>query len=156
MYINTLDNIEFNFNDYELGVERIIRAYWELQMLRFHIVTDELDSSLVHEMNRINKSLGITVISINLNDSYIESDEINKAIEQNEYPKWIWFYGIDALKDTQFSGWLRSRLTVRAIENIRVVFVADSKEDLSKVFGDIKKPLYHSTMPLDINFSVST
>lgn len=156
MYTSTLDSIEFNFNDYERGVERSVRASWELQMLRFHVVDDELDSSLVNEINTVNKSLGIKVISINLHDFYIKSNELYQVIEENEYPKWIWFYGVDALKDTRFAGWLRSILTVRTIENVRVVFVAGAKDDLRAIFSDIKEPFYHSTVPLNTSFGVST
>ncbi|MGR6861515.1 hypothetical protein ACU5EH_15070 [Aliivibrio salmonicida] len=155
MHTSILDNTEFSFNDYKLGVERSVRASWELQILRFHTVNKELNLSLVNEINRINKSLDIEVMDIDLsglNDCYIKSNVLKKAIEQSEEPKWIWFYGIHALKDCQFAGWLRSLLTVRSIENVRVVFVAESKEDLSEVFRDIKKPFYHSTIALDSTF----
>ncbi|WP_394239951.1 hypothetical protein [Vibrio astriarenae] len=156
MQAPTLDSIEFNFNDYTLGLERYVRGIWELQMLRFHVLDEQLDSSLVDEFNRINQLLGITVISIDLvelTDLYAESEELNEAIEQSEHPKWLWLHGVDALKDTHFAGWLRSLLTVRTVENVRVVFVAHSQQDLHAVFHDITTPFFQSTIPLDVSFS---
>ncbi|CDU08790.1 hypothetical protein [Vibrio coralliirubri] len=150
-----LDSIEFNFNDYEIGIERYVRGCWELQMLRFHVLENQLNSSIVNEINRINESLGITVISIDLNeltDLYAESEELKEAIKQSEHPKWLWLHGVDALRDTHFSGWLRSLLTVRTVENVRVVFVAHSHKDLHAVFHDITTPFFQSTIPLDLSF----
>ncbi|MEZ8798664.1 hypothetical protein OA7_0011150 [Vibrio cyclitrophicus 1F53] len=158
MQAPTLDSIEFNFNDYDLGLERYVRGIWELQMLRLHVLDEQLDSSLVDEINRINESLGISVISIDLvelTDLYAESEELKEAIEQSEHPKWLWLHGVDVLKDTHFAGWLRSLLTVRSVENVRVVFVARSQEELSAVFRDIKTPLYQSTIALDASFEQS-
>lgn len=155
MQAPTIDSIEFNFNDYDLGLERYVRGVWELQMLRLHVLDEQLDSSLVEEINRINESLGITVMSIDLVeliDLYAESEELNEAIEQSEHPKWLWLHGVNALKNTHFAGWLRSLLTVRTVENVRVVFVADSQEDLRAVFRDIKAPFFQSTIPLNVSF----
>ncbi|GAD90715.1 hypothetical protein VHA01S_054_00090 [Vibrio halioticoli NBRC 102217] len=151
----TLDSIEFNFNDYAFGLDRYVMGIWELQMLRFHVLDEQLDSSLVDEINRINQSLGVTVISIDLvelTDLYAESEELNEAIEHSEHSKWLWLHGVDALKDTHFAGWLRSLLTVRTVENVRVVFVAHSQKDLHAVFHDIKAPFFKSTIPLDVDF----
>lgn len=79
-------------------------------------------------------------------DNYRTSLVLNKSIEETEYPKWLWFYGIDALKDSNFSGWLHNRLTVRTIENLRVVFVLDSRGDYLNVFCDSRELLYKATM----------
>lgn len=84
------------------------------------------------------------------------SEVLNKVIEENEYSTWIWFYGIDALKDSNFAGWLRTRLTVRTIENLRIIFIAESCEDFRDVFCDSKATFYQSTMLLRTNFDIKS
>ncbi|MCU8528622.1 hypothetical protein M2F93_04320 [Vibrio vulnificus] len=100
------------------------------------------------EINLINESLDIAVETIDLKeyrDNFKSSEKLNKPIEENEHPRWIWFYGVEALKDTNFAGWLRSRLTVRSIENLRVIFVVESSDDYRDVFCDYRVPFYQST-----------
>jgi len=111
----------------------------------------DLSDQLILSINRINESLGISVKTIDLNeykDSFRSSKNLNKSIEENEYPLWIWFYGVEALKEQDFSGWLRSRLTVRSIENLRTIFVAESQHDYQDIFRDSSAPFYQSTMLL--------
>ena len=98
-----------------------------------------LSDLYVSNINQINESLGIPVKTIDLNEykeHFRTSEVLNKLIEESEYPTWIWFYGIEALKDSNFAGWLRARLTVRSIENLRVIFVAESIDDYHAVFCD--------------------
>ncbi|MGI3027093.1 hypothetical protein ACRTC8_20550, partial [Vibrio cholerae] len=70
------------------------------------------------------------------------------VMKETEFPIWIWFYGVEALRNSDFSGWLRTKLTVRKIANLRVIFVAESHEDYREVFCDINEPFYQSTMLL--------
>ncbi|WP_258180329.1 hypothetical protein [Photobacterium kishitanii] len=110
-----------------------------------------LSDPFILDINRINEYLGISVKTIDLNeykDHFRSSESLNKFIEENEYPRWIWFFGIEALKDSNFSGWLRNRLTVRSIENLRVIFVAESRDDFLDVFCDRRVPFYQSTILL--------
>ncbi|WP_305845997.1 hypothetical protein [Photobacterium kishitanii] len=110
-----------------------------------------LSDPFILDINRINEYLGISFKTIDLNeykDHFRSSESLNKFIEENEYPRWIWFFGIEALKDSNFSGWLRNRLTVRSIENLRVIFVAESRDDFLDVFCDRRVPFYQSTILL--------
>lgn len=151
MHSKRLEDIDVSFNDYEVGLERYVRCTWALYMYRHHVFHTNLSDSFILKINRINESLGIAVEAIDLNeykDNFRSSEDLNKSIEENEYPTWIWFYGVEALKDSNFSGWLRSRLTVRSIENLRVIFVAESRDDYRYVFCDSRAPFYQSTMLL--------
>lgn len=156
MYLKKLDEIDANFNHLVLGIERYVKGIWALHMYRHHVFRVNLSDSLVKNVNKINASLEIPVVSIDLNDykdDFRSSESLNNLIEENEYPLWIWVYGIEALKDTNFSGWLRSRLTVRAVENLRVVFVVDSFQDYRDVFCNHRAPFYQSTIPLQSDIS---
>lgn len=118
-------------------------------MYRHHVFCVNLPDSLSQKVNQINASLGITVQSIDLNnykENYGEAEDLNSLLDENEYPKWIWLYGVEALKDTCFSGWIRYRLTVRVIENLRVVFVTDSQQSYRDVFCDHRVPFYQTTI----------
>ena len=151
MHSKRLEDIDVSFNDYEVGLERYVRCTWALYMYRHHVFHANLSNSFILKINRINESLGIAVEAIDLNeykDNFRSSEDLNKSIEENEYPTWIWFYGVEALKDSNFSGWLRSRLTVRSIENLRVIFVAEFRDDYRYVFCDSRAPFYQSTMLL--------
>ncbi len=144
-----IEDIDVSFDAYPLGSERYVRCTWALHMYRHHVFRANVPDTLILEINQINESMGILVEDIDLNehkDNFRTSLVLNKAIEENEYPKWIWFYGVEALKDSNFSGWLRNRLTFRTIENLRVVFVLDSCSDYLSVFCDSREPLYKSTM----------
>ncbi|MGR5298028.1 hypothetical protein ACPV5U_23015 [Vibrio mediterranei] len=126
-----------------------------------------MHSFQIHSFKKSTKLMrlwGVTVQSIDLDyykHDFTTSETLNKLIEENEYPKflWIygfmdlWIYGVDALKDSRFSGWLRSRLTVRATKNLRVVFGADSREDYRVVFCDRKARFYQSTLLLQLHTS---
>lgn len=149
MHSKNLEDIDVSFHGYPLGLERYVRCTWALHMYRHHVFRANLPDSLILNIKKINESIGILVEDIDLNeykDGFRTSLSLNKSIEENEYPKWIWFYGVAALKDSNFSGWLRNRLTVRSIENLRVVFVLDSRGDYQDVFCDSREPLYKSTM----------
>lgn len=147
-----LDTIDFKFDDYEIGTERYIRASWQLKLSRFHILKNQLNDETLDEINGINHSLGISVIGLNAHAaSYKESDYLYEIFEESAYPVWIWLFGVEALKDRGYAGWLRSLLSVRHVDNLRVVFVAESRKDLVSVFGRISEPLYQSTTPLDLN-----
>ncbi|GAB7222025.1 hypothetical protein VoSk93_12400 [Vibrio owensii] len=151
MCFKKLDEIDVSYSDRALGLERYVRGIWALHMYRHHVFRVNLPDSLFQKINQINASLGITVQSIDLNnykENYGEAEDLNSLLEENEYPKWIWIYGVEALKDTCFSGWLRSRLTVRIIENLRVVFVTDSHQSYRDVFCDYRVPFYQSTILL--------
>jgi|GEM_PF-3534766 len=151
MHTKRLEEIEVSFNDYEVGPDRFVRCVWALHMYRHHVFRTDLSDQLILSINRINESLGISVKTIDLNeykDSFRSSKNLNKSIEENEYPLWIWFYGVEALKEQDFSGWLRSRLTVRSIENLRTIFVAESQHDYQDIFRDSSAPFYQSTMLL--------
>ncbi|MBE8564185.1 hypothetical protein [Vibrio sp. OPT20] len=151
MYSTRLVDIDFSYDTYQEGLERYIRCTWALHMYRHHVFGTKLSDMFMKKANRINESLGITVVTIDLNtyrNNFRSSEELIKYLEENEYPKWIWFYGIEALKDSNFAGWLRNRLTVRSIENLRVIFVAQSRADYREVFCDRGTPFYQSTMLL--------
>ncbi|OAJ94453.1 hypothetical protein [Vibrio bivalvicida] len=151
MYLKKLEDIDVSFSDYEVGLDRFVRSVWALQMYRHHVFREELSNQFILDINRINESLGISVKTIDLNEhkeSFSLSENLNKSIEENQYPVWVWFYGVEALKEQDFSGWLRSRLTARSIENLRVVFVAESSQDYQDVFCDSSAPFYKSTMLL--------
>ncbi|EGQ7693884.1 hypothetical protein LFR94_002024 [Vibrio vulnificus] len=148
MYLKRLEAIDVNFKHYEVGLERYVRCTWGLNMYRHHVFRANLPDTFVLEINRINESMGIAVESIDLKeyrDNFRSSKKLNKSIKENEYPRWIWFYGVEALKDTNFAGWLRSRLTVRSTENLRVIFVVESSDDYRDVFCDYRVPFYQST-----------
>ncbi len=116
MYLKKLEEIDVSFNDYEVGLERYVRCTWALHIYRHHVFRANLSDPFILDINRINEYLGISVKTIDLNeykDHFRSSESLNKFIEENEYPRWIWFFGIEALKDSNFSGWLRNRLTVR-------------------------------------------
>ena len=135
----------------EIGIERYVHSYWQLSMLRFHILESELNRSVFDEISHHNKTLGIPVICIDLNKlkgTYRKDGFLNTLLEQNQFPKWIWFSGIEALRDTCFAGWLRSLLTVRHTDNLRCVFMGKTKADIRAVFFDYKTPFYQSTQRL--------
>lgn len=151
MCFKKLDELDVSYSNYELGIERYVMGIWDLHIYRHHVFRVDLADSLVHKINQVNASLGIAVQSIDLNDyknNFWSSESLNSVIGENEYPKWVWIYGIKALGDTYFSGWLRSRLTVRTIENLRVVFVADSHQVYHDVFCKSSAPFYQSTVSL--------
>ncbi|MGV2989608.1 hypothetical protein ACE1OE_18355 [Vibrio sp. E150_011] len=154
MNLKKLDELGAGYHDFGLGIERSVRCTWTLHMYMQHVFSVNLSDSFVQKINKINKSLGVTVQSIDLNDykhDFMTSETLNKLIVENEYPKFLWIFGVDVLKDSRFSGWLRSRLTVRAIKNLRVVFVVDSREDYREVFCNQRARFYQSTMPLQTN-----
>ncbi|MBF4280755.1 hypothetical protein EAY27_27125, partial [Vibrio anguillarum] len=110
MYLKRLEAIDVNFNHYEVGLERYVRCTWGLNMYRHHVFRANLPDIFVLEINRINESLGIAVETIDLKeyrDNFRSSEKLNKSIKENEYPNGIWFYGVEALKDATFAGWLR-------------------------------------------------
>ncbi|ASI89638.1 hypothetical protein [Vibrio mediterranei] len=152
--LKKLDELDVGYHDFAPSIERSVRCTWALNMYIQHVYRVNLSDLLVQKIHNINEALGITVQSIDLNDykhDFTSSETLNRLIEENEYPKFLWICGLDALKDSHFSGWLRSRLTVRAIRNLRVVFVVDSREDYMEVFCDRRARFYQSTMPLQIN-----
>ena len=149
-----LKNLDVSLNSYDFSIERQVKCIWTLYMYRHHVLRENLSDSLIIKINKINDLLGMAVETINLNNyknNYIESEVLNKSIEENEYSKWIWFVGLDALNDSSFAGWLRNRLTVRFINNLRVIFIAESNDDFKEIFCDIRAPLYQSTMLLQTN-----
>ncbi|MCY9854468.1 hypothetical protein [Vibrio mediterranei] len=151
-----LDELGADYNDFAPSIERSVRCTWALHMYMQHVFRVKLSDLLVHKINKINESLGVTVQSIDLDDythDFTTSETLNRLIEESESPKFLWIYGVDALKDTRFAGWLRSRLTVRATKNLRVVFVANSREDYQAIFCDQRARFYQSTMPLQIHTS---
>jgi hypothetical protein len=154
MHLKKLENLDVSFNGYDISIERHVRCIWALYMYRHHVLRENLSDSIIININKINTLLGVTVETINLNDyknNYVESEVLNKCIEENEYPRFIWFIGVEALNDSSFSGWLRNRLTVRLINNLRVIFIAESNNDFRNIFCDIRAPLYQSTMLLQTN-----
>lgn len=149
--LRKLEDLDVRFNDYEVGPERYVRATWEMHIHRHYVLRDNLSNQFIQKFNQINCSLGISVITINLGEhweDYRWSKTLNAAIGESDYPVWIWFYGVDALRDSAYAGWLRTRLTVRRIENLRVVFVAETLDDFRAVFCDNREPFYQSTMLL--------
>ncbi|OBU37622.1 hypothetical protein [Photobacterium phosphoreum] len=157
MHPKKLNAINVSFNEYEAGIERYVRCTWSIHIYRHHVYRTNLSDLYVSNINQINESLGIPVKTIDLNEykeHFRTSEVLNKLIEESEYPTWIWFYGIEALKDSNFAGWLRARLTVRSIENLRVIFVAESIDDYHAVFCDNRAPFYQSTMLLNTDYDV--
>ncbi|EGR1583980.1 hypothetical protein D6L38_20755 [Vibrio parahaemolyticus] len=151
MYSKKLKDIDFSYHLYKAGFERYVRCIWTLHMYRHHVFRTNLSDMFIQNINQINESLGVTVLTIDLNiykNNFRSSEVLIKYLQDDGYPKWIWFYGVEALKDSNFSGWLRSWLTVRSIENLRVIFVAQSRADYREVFCDRRKPFYQSTMLL--------
>jgi hypothetical protein len=154
MNLKNLENLDVSFNNYDISIERHVRCIWALYMYRHHVLRENLSDSFIININKINELLGVAVETINLNDyknNYIESKVLNKCIEENEYPKFVWFMGLEALNDSSFAGWLRNRLTIRLINNLRVIFIAESNDDFKDIFCDIRAPLYQSTMLLQTN-----
>ena len=120
----TLEELKLDFSSKELGIERHVHGYWQLPLLRFHVLESELNQSFYDEISLHNNALGIPVINIDLQElkeTYRGDELLNTVLEENHFPKWIWFYGVEALRDTCFAGWLRSYLTVRDIDNLRCV-----------------------------------
>ncbi len=150
MYIQRLEEIDVSFND-RVGLERYVRCTWAIHIYMHHVLRTNLSDSFVQKVNIINEELGIPVETINLNeykDNYRLSNALTTVIKETEFPIWIWFYGVEALRNSDFAGWLRTKLTVRKIANLRVIFVAGSHEDYREVFCDINEPFYQSTMLL--------
>lgn len=83
----------FTFYDYEVGLERYIRCAWALDMRMHHVVRPDLTNSLILNIERINESLGVAIKTIDLNQwkqNFTSSEKLNKSIEENEYPTWLW------------------------------------------------------------------
>ncbi len=153
MHSKKLTDIDFSYHLYEVGIERYIRCTWALNMYRHHVFRKNMSDILIKDINQINESLGVTVVTIDLNmyrNNFRSSEDITKYLEDDGYPKWIWFYGVEALKNSNYAGWLRNWLSVRSIENLRVVFVTQSRADYRAVFCDRRTPFYQFTMPLQI------
>ncbi|ASI92605.1 hypothetical protein [Vibrio mediterranei] len=151
MNLKKLEELDVGYIELEPSIERSVRCTWALNMYLQHVLRSNLSDSLVEKINQINESLGVEVHCIDLNDykhDFITSTTLNKLIEENEYPKFLWFYSAEALKDSYFAGWLRSKLTVRAFANLRVVFVIESRQVYREVFCDRRARLYQSTIPI--------
>lgn len=146
-------SIDFQFQNYPIGLERNIRGIWELGMMRFHCLNSVLHATTIRVIDNINIKLGITPIQINLaklKKNYRTSVELSFALREENFAKWIWFTDVEALKDTNYAGWLRSLLTTRNIQNIRVVFIIKTKEDYFEIFQNSQKPLFKSTLELPL------
>ncbi|MGR6860754.1 hypothetical protein ACU5EH_10840 [Aliivibrio salmonicida] len=146
-------DIDFQFQNYPIGLERNIRGIWELGMMRFHYLSSDLTPSTIGVIDNINIELGITPIQINLaklKKNYRTSVELSFALREENFAKWIWFTDVEALKDTNYAGWLRSLLTTRNTQNIRVVFIIKTKEDYFEIFQNSQDPLFKSTLELPL------
>ncbi|MFA0440121.1 hypothetical protein AB4560_09370 [Vibrio sp. 10N.222.51.C12] len=144
--------MDFQFQTHPLGLERNIRGAWELGMKRFHCLNSELSLSATESVDEINTHIGVDTLNINLADfkeSYRTSVELSLVLREDNAARWVWFTGADALKDSNYAGWLRSLLTTRDIENLRVVFILKTRSDYLAIFQNSQAPLYKSTLPLD-------
>ncbi|CDT32152.1 hypothetical protein [Vibrio coralliirubri] len=147
-----LSEMDFQFQSYPLGLERNIRGAWELGMKRFHCLNSDLSLSATESIDEINAHIGVNAININLaefKESYRTSIELSHALQEDNAARWVWFTGAEALKDSDYAGWLRSLLTTRDIENLRVVFILKTRSDYLEIFQNSQAPLYKSTLPLD-------
>lgn len=147
-----LSELKLSFNTQLTGsMEKLVHGIWDLQVLRLLALDDEQLQLNREQINAVNRCLGVEIVEIDLRQmhaAYREGSFLTHAVEEESNAKWIWFYNIDALTDTNYAGWLRSTLTVRTIENLRCVFVVKNISTKSEVFDCQKAPLYQSTVPL--------
>ncbi len=142
-----------NFNDLPLGSsERLILAYWQLGMKRFHTFSDKCSKELQDSYDHINHELGVQVLYIDLEslnpDDHHESQIM--SIIRGERPTWIWFINCNALINSSRAGWLRSVLTTYYVEHLRVTFLLESREQFRSIFQTYSAPFYQSTKTLDL------
>ncbi|MDO6542553.1 hypothetical protein [Photobacterium sanguinicancri] len=143
--------MDFHFQIHPLGLERNVRGAWELGIKRFHGLSSELPPSAIDSIDKINAHIGVNPINIDLaefKESYRTSVELSHVLQEDNAARWVWFSGVEALKDSNYAGWLRSLLTTRDIENLRVVFIIKTRADYLEIFQNSQAPLYKSTLPL--------
>ncbi|WP_413112600.1 hypothetical protein [Thaumasiovibrio sp. DFM-14] len=148
----SFSEIDLKFQTYPLGLERNIRGAWELGMKRFHCLNSDLSLSATESIDEINAHIGVDVFSINLAEfkaSYRTSAQLSLVLREDNAARWVWFTDAEALKDSDYAGWLRSLLTTRDIKNLRVVFILKTRSDYLEIFQNSQAPLYKSTLPLD-------
>lgn len=146
-----------SFSELEPSYERYVLGIWQLHVLRFHLVRAQNTTKIIKKINTINQHLGVDTVNIDLQKctpSYSESKPLLDALVESSLPKWLWFHNISVLEASNFAGWLRNKLTVRDIDNLRVVFIADSMAEIDCIFNDYKEPLYQSATTFDTSFDV--
>ncbi|WP_088878527.1 hypothetical protein [Vibrio mediterranei] len=105
MNLKKLEELDVGYIELEPSIERSVRCTWALNMSLQHVLRSNLSDSLVEKINQINESLGVEVHCIDLNDykhDFITSTTLNKLIEENEYPKFLWFYSTGGPKRLLF------------------------------------------------------
>ena len=142
-----------NFNDLPLGSsERLILAYWQLGMKRFHTFSDKCSKELQDSYDHINHELGVQVIYIDLeslNSDFRHESQIMSII-RGERPTWIWFINCNALFNSSLARWLRSVLTTYHVEHLRVTFLLESRDQFRSIFQTYSAAFYQSTTALQL------
>lgn len=140
--------LDIDYSCFPIGsVERFVAASWQLRMMRFHAFIFELDSIVIDLYDGFNQSIGVNVFKIDLSDTSFNFEFLDYLLKQ-EIPSWVWFVNCHSLYDENYSGMLRSVLTTNECDNLRVVFILDSKEDFTQIFQNHLSPFYKSTTPL--------
>ncbi|WP_210455652.1 hypothetical protein [Vibrio crassostreae] len=142
-----------DFINLPLGTpERLIHAYWQLNMMRFHTFSDKFGKEQQDTYNQVNHELGVQTIYIDLGaldcDYKCESKILN--VVRGGKPTWVWFINCNALLNSSLAGWLRSILTTYNVNHIRTTFVLDNPQQFQRIFQTYSTPLYQSTMALGV------
>ena len=141
---------DIDYSCFPIGsIERFVAASWQLRMMRFHAFIFDLDSIVIDLYDGFNQSIGVKVFKIDLLDASFNFEFLESLLKQ-DIPSWIWFVNCHSLYDENYSGMLRSVLTTNECDNLRVVFILDSKEDFTQIFQNHSSPLYKSTTPLHL------
>lgn len=142
--------LDIDYSCFPIGsIERFVAASWQLRMMRFHAFVSDFDSGVIELYDRFNKSIGVNVFRIDLLDSSFNFEFLDSLLKQDT-PSWVWFVNCHSLYDDNYSGTLRSVLTTNEFDNLRVVFILDSKEDFTQIFQNHCSPFYKSTTPLHL------
>ena len=129
------------------SIERFVEGSWALSILRFHVDVSKITPTIKNQIDDYNKTRNIPVLEFDLNTlvhNYRTDVSLNDALKEEDDLVWIWFYNTHVLIDSNFAGWLRSRLTVRDIDNLRCVFITEGNT-VDSIFFDYSAPLYLAT-----------
>ncbi|PSV00449.1 hypothetical protein [Photobacterium kishitanii] len=143
-----MSDTQWMFDDLPVGsIERFVEGCWSLSMLRFHIETNKITPTIRKRIDDHNNMRNISVLEFDLNTlvhTYRTDVSLNDALEEKDELVWLWFNNSQVLVDSNFAGWLRSRLTVRDINNLRCVFITEG-DAVNSIFFDYSAPLYLAT-----------
>lgn len=132
------------------SIERFIEGSWSLSILRFHVDANKITPTIKRRIYDHNNRRNISVLEFDLNTlvhTYLTDASFNDALEEKDELVWLWFNNSQVLINSNFAGWLRSKLTVRDINNLRCVFIIESNA-MNSIFFDYSAPLYLATKNL--------